>query len=191
MKIGKDIVEDLLERRKNVVDILKEMKALALVSIYTAFAALLTEDKELAKRVIKMSNELDVLQYQLEIEAMLAASNPRGAINLTGILRVGSGIEDISNSVKELVDPVLRDIPVEKSIVDAFRELGIIKILDTRKIRDIVGKKVKEIEQMGARVIGIKFKGEWLYPIDLDEKIREGCIVVVSGNKNALSKFQA
>ena len=189
MKTGKDIIKEILERKKNVVKILKEMNALTLVSIYTAFAALLTEDKELAKKVVKMSEELDVLQYQLEVETMLAASNPKEAIRFTGILRVGSGIEDISNSVREIIDPVLRDIPVEKSIVDAFRELGVVKIIDTTKSKNIVGKSVKELEEMGVRIIGIKENGEWLYPIEPEHRIKSKSTVVISGNKHVLKKF--
>lgn len=186
---GKEIVNELLKREKNVIDILKEMRPLATVSLETAFAALMANDKELAKEAIKLSDELDVLQYQLEIETSLSSSNPQEAISLAAINRVGSAMEDVANSVREIVDPVLREIPIEDTIIQAFEEVGTIKIIKVKKKHKLVGKRVKEIEQLGVRVIGLKQGKIWRHFPLSNVKIDIGDVLIVGGTKEMLKKF--
>ncbi len=190
MKRGKEIIDELLKRKKNVIGILKEMRTLTTVSLETAFAALLTQDKSLANKAIKLVEELEFLQYQLEIETMLAASNPKEALRMAGIYRVGASLANIADSVREICDPLLRDIPVEKTIVDAFLELGTIKIIEVKENSKVMNKTIRDVEETGVRVIGIKKGNEWMMRPELSLTIEKDMTLVLSGPKTLLTKIK-
>ncbi len=161
MKTAKEIVEERKKKGLNVLKIIKKMRNLSSVIIHLAFAALMTNDKKLAKKVLELEEEMDVLQYQLEMEVMLATRNENQAKNFIAINRIASAMEDLSDAAQELVDAIIRGFPVEPSVVDALREEAEIKIYNVTKAR-FAGKKISDLDGT-YEIIAVKKGDEWKY----------------------------
>ncbi len=158
---AKDIMKNMRKENLTVVDIIKRMKHLSSLIMDLAFAALVTGDKGLAKHVAMLEEEMDVLQYQLEIGVMLATRNWKDAENFTAINRIASAMEDISDGAEELVDAVIRGFPIEKSISQALAEEMQLKVYKVGKTK-FLGKTTDELSK-SYEIIGLKKAGKWIY----------------------------
>jgi len=185
----KEILKDVLEKRRNVIDLIVEMKDLAGLAIDLGFSALLLQDKKLAEKIKELKEEMDIKQYEIEIECMLAASSPEQALGLTSVMRVASAVADISDAVNEIIDSVLRGIPPHPTIKEALKAAAeTIDYVNIKTDSKVVGKTIDEVTKGLANVIGLKREEVWSYQPGGEERIRAKDVLIVSGGKRRVSE---
>jgi uncharacterized protein with PhoU and TrkA domain len=180
----KEIIRDVIEKRRNVIDLIVEMKDLAGLAVDLGFSALLLQDKKLAEKIMELSEQMEIKQYEIEMECMLAASNVEQALGLTSVMRVASAVADISDAVNEITDGVLRGIPPHPTIREALRAAAeTIDYVSIKKGSKTSGKTINEVTKELVDVIGLKRDDVWSYQPNGEERIKAKDTLIISGSK--------
>ena len=74
--------------------------------------------------------------------------------------------------------------------MDAFLELGTIKIIEVKENSKVMNKTIRDVEETGVRVIGIKKGNEWMMRPELSLTIEKDMTLVLSGPKTLLTKIK-
>lgn len=184
-----EILKDVLEKRRNVIDLIVEMKNLAGLAIDLGFSALLLQDKKLAEKITELKEQMDIKQYEIETECMLAASNVEQALGLTSVMRVSSAVADISDAVNEIIDSILRGIPPHPTIKEALKAAAdTIDYVNIKKDSKMVGKTLDEATKGLVDVIGLKREEVWSYQPGGDERIKAKDTLIISGGKRRVGE---
>jgi uncharacterized protein with PhoU and TrkA domain len=185
----KEILKDVLEKRRNVIDLIVEMKDLSGLAVDLGFSALLLQDKRLAEKITELKEEMDMKQYEIEMECMLAASNVEQALGLTSVMRVASAVADISDAVNEIIDGVLRGIPPHPIIKEALKAAAkTIDYVTIKKGSKVAGKTIDEVTKGMADIIGLKREDVWSYQPSVEERIKAKDVLIISGSKRRVSE---
>jgi len=185
----KDILKDILEKKRNVIDLITEMKNLSGLAIDLGFSALMLQDKKLAEKVKQLADEMDMKQYEIQTECMLAASNPEEALGLTSVIRVASAVADICNAVNSLNNTILEGMPLHPTISEALKTAAInVDYIKVSKNAQIKGNTLEELMKHGVDILGLKRDDVWSYQPKPEEKIRTGDILIISGGKRSLEE---
>ncbi len=186
----KEIIKDILDKKRNVIDLIVEMKNLTSLAIDLGFSALLLQDKKLAEKVKELEEELNIKQYEIETLCMVAATNVSEALGLTSVIRVASSVEAISNAVGELTDSILRGIKPHPIISEALKAAAYtVDYINVSKKSKIVGKTIKEITKGEVTVVGLKREDSWSYQPKPEDRIEAGDIMVISGRQSKLNEL--
>jgi len=187
---SEDILADMLKKEKNIVDLIVEMKNMVNLAIALGFSALLMQDKKLVKKIHELEEEIDLRQYEIEAECMLASKTPKEALELTSVIRLSSAMEDISNAIKELIDSLSRGIPIHPTILKGLKHsMEIADYKEIGKSSKAVGKTIGEFAQDKVTVIGLKRGDNWLYLPHRDELIKAKDVLIVSGDQKRVREI--
>ncbi len=182
------ILEDILEKEKNVVDLIVEMKNMVNLAIALGFSALIMKDQKLVDKIHELEEEIDIRQYEIEAECMLATKSPKDALELTSVLRLSSAMEDISNAIKELIDSLSRGIPIHPTILKGLKDsIEVADYIEIRKNSKSVGKSIGEYTGGLVNVIGLKRNEKWMYLPEKDQTISPGDVLIVSGSRKSVA----
>ncbi|MBD3388509.1 MAG: potassium channel protein [Candidatus Altiarchaeales archaeon] len=188
------LAEDAIQKKRNVKDILVEMKDNSELMIDLAYSALLTNSKSIAEEVEDLEELMDNLQYEIEILAMLAARTPEDAADLSGIIHVASAAEKVSDAAEDIVDVVLRgvgDHPIYQTMLDESEE-QVVKLVVSGS-SDLAGKTLGEyrlLSETGCFVRAIKRSGRWIYNPSKNTSVKEGDMLIVLGARESVDKLE-
>ena len=177
----------------SVRELLLEMKNLSELMIDLAYSAALFNDKELAEDVIELEERVDMLAYLLNMEIMIAARDAEDAKTLSGVARVASAADKISDAAGDIAAIVLQNIgvhPIIAKIFDKVEErLARISIPENSPI---IGKKLDDLDlaSMGIDVIAIRRGRDWIINPKDEESIRNGDILIVRGTQSGINEFK-
>lgn len=189
-----DIVDEAIQKKKNVKDILVEMKDTSELMVDLAYSSLLTNSKAIAEEVVGLERRMDNLQYEIESMLLLAARTPDDAADLSGILHVAHASEDISDAAGDIVDIVIRgvgDHPLYKSFLDETEE-QVVKITITKGCKT-AGKTIGDLQistRTGCFIRAIKRGANWIYNPGKKTKLQAGDIMIVVGNEEAVDTLE-
>ncbi len=187
---SEEILEDLLKKGKNVVDLIVEMKNMVNLAIALGFSALLMQDKNLVKKIHELEEEIDLRQYEIEAECMLASKTPKDALELTSVIRLSSAMEDISDAIKELIDSLSRGIPIHPTILKGLKDsMEVADYLEVKKKSKSIGKTLEEFTEGKVEIIGLKRDDKWVYLPSREEVIRQGDVVIISGRRKLVAEM--
>jgi uncharacterized protein with PhoU and TrkA domain len=156
-----------------VRETLIQMKDISELMIDLAYSAALFHNKELAKEVMALESRVDDLVYLLNMNLMLAARDRDDAEKLSGVAKVGSLTNAISDAAADIASLVLHDIIIHPSVREVFQraEEHLIRV----NIGDdsfLAGKTIDELElaaEVGVDIIAIR-RGE-IWHINPDKEI--------------------
>jgi uncharacterized protein with PhoU and TrkA domain len=187
-----ELVEEAISKKKNVKDILVEMKDTSELMVDLAYSALLTNSKEIAEEVRDLEGYMDDLQYEIGAMLLLAARSPEDVADLAGILRVANSAEDIADAAENIVDIVIRgvgDHPIYKSFLEETEErIARIKVSEQS---DIIGKTIggyRFLTETGCYIRAIRRGNKWIYSPKKDTMINVGDVLILLGSKASLEK---
>lgn len=189
-----EIAEEAIHRKRNVKDILVEMKDTSELIIDLAYSALLTNSSDIAEEVEDLEELMDNLQYEISIMSMLAARTPEEAADLTGIMHVARSAEMISDAAGDIVDVVIRgvgDHPIYQSLMDEAEEQ--VHKMNVGANSDLVGKTLGEyrlLSETGCYVRAIKRSSRWIYNPRKNTKIEAQDMLVVIGQKGSITNLE-
>lgn len=186
---SEEILEDLV-KGKNVVDLIVEMKNMVNLAIALGFSALLMQDKNLVKKIHDLEEEIDIRQYEIEAECMLATKTPKDALELTSVIRLSSAMEDISDAIKELIDSLSRGIPIHPTILKGLKDsMEVADYVEIKKRSKANGKTLEEFTEGKIEVIGLRRDEKWLYLPSREELIKPGDVLIISGRRRMVAEM--
>ncbi|RLI86103.1 MAG: potassium channel protein [Candidatus Altiarchaeales archaeon] len=185
-----EIVDHAISQKRNVKDILVEMKDTSELMVDLAYSALFTNSKDIAEEVQELEQKMDDLRYEIETLLLLAARTPEEAADLSGIMHVAVAAENIADSAEEIADVVLRgvgDHPIYKTMLGEAEEQVVRTKVSSRS--ELVGKTLGEFRvstKTGCYIRAIRRGTQWIYNPGKDTKIMEGDILIASGSESSV-----
>lgn len=193
--MGREHSFDRIENvQKTVRELLTEMKDISEVIVDLAYAALMFDSAEIAEEVRYLEDQMDTLNYEIRIKAMLASRTLEDAIQLSGLLQVAAAAEAISNAAGDIVK--LLDVDIEKRpflsfvLKDAEEK---IRMLTLSERSDMAGRTIGELSvesETGMRIIAIKRGKRWIYDPEDDTRLKGGDILIVRGTQDGFETLR-
>ncbi len=156
-----------------VRETLIQMKDISELMIDLAYSAALFHNKELAGEVMTLESKVDDLVYLLYMNLMLAARDRDDAEKLSGVAKIGSLTNAISDAAADIASLVLHDIMVHPAVREAFQrtEEHLVRVrVDEDSF--LAGKTIDDLElaaEVGVDIIAIR-RGE-IWHINPDKEI--------------------
>ncbi|MEM1543693.1 MAG: TrkA C-terminal domain-containing protein [Candidatus Bathyarchaeia archaeon] len=177
----------------SVREILLEMKNLSELMIDLAYSAALFNDRDLAEDVIELEEKVDTLAYLLNMGIMIAARDAEDAKILSGVAKVASAADKISDAAGDIAAIVLQDIGVHPIITEIFERVE--ERLARIKIQEgspIIGNKLGDLDpvSMGIDIISIRRNRDWIINPKDSEIIMPGDIIIVRGTQSGINEFR-
>jgi len=174
----------------SVKELLKEMKNLSSLMIDLAYSAFLYDHKKLAEEVMRLEERVDYLGYLLGIQAALAARDREDAEQVSGILKVASAVDKMSDAAADIANLVLLNISVHPTIHSAFKKTE--EIVGRIKVREgsvMINKTFKDLEletRIGVDVIALRRGRNWILNPNKKIKLQIGDILIARGSVESI-----
>jgi uncharacterized protein with PhoU and TrkA domain len=175
-----------------VRETLIQMKDISELMIDLAYSAALFHNKELANEVMELEVKIDDLVYLLNMNLMLAARDKNDAEKLSGVAKVGSLTNAISDAAADIASLVLHDIEVHPSVREVFQRaeehLARVKIDENSFL---AGKTIDDLDlaaEVGVDVIAIRRGVIWHINPDKEILIPED-VLVARGTADGLTSL--
>jgi Uncharacterized conserved protein len=178
---------------RTVKDILKEMKDISQLIVDLSYSSLLFHNEELAEEVKYLEARMDSLNYEIRMEAMLAARNVEDAEKMAGILQVAEAAESISNAAGDIVKIMKLKFPrplIPSLLKESDENITRIKV---EKRSKSCGKRIKELRirsETGTKIIAIRRKEKDIYGPDKEQIIEAEDIVILKGTDEGIEKVR-
>lgn len=176
-----------------VRELLLEMKNLSELMIDLAYSAALFNDRDLAEDVIDLEDHVDTLAYLLDMEIMIAARDADEAKALSGVAKVASAADKISDAAGDIAAIVLQDIGIHPIVTEIFERveerLARIKISENSPI---VGRQINDLDlaSMGIDVIAIRRNKDWIINPGNEEHVKSNDVFIIRGVQEGIKEFR-
>ena len=180
-------------RPRNVRETLVELKDTSEHALDLAYAALLSDDAELAAEVISLEKRVDYLEYQARIALMLAANKASDAERLVGVFQVVDTAVGVTHAAGDIARILTKDIGHPSALRAALPEAP--ETVDRAVVADdspYAGRTLGDINlqvETGVRVVAIRRDDEWRLSPDADATIEAGDVLIGSGPDVGIETF--
>lgn len=178
----------------SVREALTKMKDLSEIMIDLAYSAALFHNRELAKEVLELEEEVDHLAYILDMNVMLAARDAEDAESLIGVTTVAAATVKISDAAADIAAIVLQEIGIHPIVREAFKQVEErLTRADIKSDSFFIDKKLKDLElaaAIGVDIIAIRRRKNWIINPSEDEKIFEGDILIARGAPHGIEELK-
>ncbi|MBS7643737.1 potassium channel protein [Candidatus Bathyarchaeota archaeon] len=188
-------IESIEYRPYPIKELLIRMKDTAMLVVDLAYAALLFKDKDLANEVLELEQEVDTLNYYLQINTMLAARDAKDAEALQSILRIASLTDRISDCAGDIVDTVLKGAEPHPIMLEGLRKMDeplvVVKVSSNSRLN---GKSLSQLRirtKMGVNIIAIRRENKWIVDPDKTEKIFSEDVLIVRGSSTGVERLKS
>jgi len=178
----------------SVRELFLEMKNLSELMIDLAYSAALFNDKELAEDVLELENHVDTLTYLLDMEIMIAARDAEDAEALTGVAKVASAADKISDAAADIAAIVTQNIGIHPIVSEVFEKVE--ERLTRAKVNEdsiLIGKHIGKLDlaaRMGVDIIAIRRNKDWIIDPKDTEQIKGGDILIARGAPSGIKEFK-
>lgn len=188
-------LEKIEYKPTSVRELFLEMKNLSGLMIDLAYSAALFNDKELAEDVLELENHIDTLTYLLDMEIMIAARDAEDAEALSGVSKVASAADKISDAAADITTIVTQNIGVHPIVSEAFQKVE--ERLTRAQVNEesiTISKQISELNlaaRMGVDIIAIRRNADWIIDPQDTECIKKEDILIARGAPQGLKEFKA
>jgi len=174
----------------SVKDLLVEMKDTSELLIDLAYSAVLHGSDAIAQEVLRLEEQMDVLELRARMSIMMAARNPDDTETLAPVLGVVGGAEKISDAAGDVAKIVLEDMglpdAMRAALPEAFEPLERATVAaDSAHAGRTLGAIDLESET-GVRVIGIRRGDDWFLNPGPDTELAADDVALVRGPDHAI-----
>ena len=175
-----------------VRETLIQMKDISELMIDLAYSAALFHNKELAEEVMELETKVDDLVYLLYMNLMLAARDRDDAEKLSGVAKVGSLTNAISDAAADIASLVLHGIEVHPAVRAAFQRAE--EHLARVKVEEdsfLAGKTIDDLDlasEVGVDIIAIRRGLIWHINPDKEIILPED-VLVARGTSDGLESL--
>ncbi|MCE5297109.1 MAG: potassium transporter TrkA [Euryarchaeota archaeon] len=171
--------------RKSVREILTDMKDISELMVDLSYAAIMFDSKDIAEEVRSLERQMQRLNHEIRIKAMLSARTYDDAIKLSGLLQVASAAEAMSYAAVNIVH--LAQCQIDKKpflgfvLREAEEKIGRLVVAESS---DMINRTLADMSvesETGMRIIAIKRGKRWLYDPEGDVSLKTGDTLIVRG----------
>ncbi len=174
---------------------LAELKDTSELMVDLAYSALLFNDADLAKEVIKLEEHVDQLHTKYELKVLSDLASPDQAASILGMLRLGVSTENIADAALVMARPValgLHAHPVLQAAIDASDEIVTrVKIPKASKLAEKTLEDLKFYDETGMWVVAIRRGKEWIYHPGGSTQLKQGDSLIVRGEPEGKKVLQS
>jgi len=186
-------VEKVEYRPTSVYETLLEMKDISELMIDLAYSSVLLNSRELAEEVLELERRMDTLVYVLNMNLMLAARDREDAEKLSGVAKIGSLTNSISDAAADIAGIVLRGLRIHPIVREVFERVEEhIARVEVSESSEMVNKTLDELElaaRFGVNVIAIRRGRHWLLNPG-KEVVMPGDILLARGTSKGLEELK-
>jgi len=149
-----------------VKDLLVEMKDTAELLIDLSYSAVLHGNEALAREVLRLEEQMDVLEMRARMQLMMAARSPEDTEQLAPVMSIVGAADTISDAAGDIAKIVLEEIGLPEAMRAALPE-AVETLVQGTVIgdSDYAGRTLAEIDlesETGVRVIALRRGDEWI-----------------------------
>ncbi len=175
---------------RSVKELLVDMKDTSELLIDLSYSAVLHGSEALAREVLALEEQMDVLQMRVRMSLMLAARSPDEAEALAPVLGVAAGADHISDAAADIAKIVLEDIGLPESMRAALPDAIEVLVRGTVAADSpYAGRTLVDVNlesETGVRIIAIRRGDDWIHNPDRDTTIEAGDSVLLRGPERTL-----
>ncbi len=174
---------------KIIVDRIIEIKNRVELMLDMAYSAVITNDVELAKKVLDLETYFDWLYSDFE-SLVISILNEEKGVNKSEILTLikwGVSIENIADGAAKIAENIVRGLPTHP-VLQAAMKTGeeFYRVYTVSKNSPLKGIRIGELEKdYGVNVIIVERNGVYIDDIDENFEIMEGDVLIIRGFKEA------
>ncbi|MBE0633970.1 potassium channel protein [Candidatus Bathyarchaeota archaeon] len=175
-----------------VRETLIQMKDISELMIDLAYSAALFNNRELAEEVMELETKVDDLVYLLYMNLMLAARDRDDAEKLSGVAKIGSLTNAISDAAADIASLVIHGIEVHPAVREVFQRaeehLARVKV-DEESF--LAGKTIDDLDlasEVGVDIIAIRRGLIWHINTDKEIILPED-VLVARGTADGLESL--
>ena len=187
--------EELEYEPQNVKDLLTEMKDISEMMVDLAYSAIVFRNEEISEEVKYLEVQMDKLNYEIRMMAMLAARDKTDAEQLAGILQMAEGAETISDAAGDIASMIGLPDASQKmfSYIVQHSEETVARIIVNAESRGC-NNKIGDLEidaHTGTRIIAIRRGKRWIFDPNGEAQIREKDSILVVGPSGGVKKLKS
>jgi uncharacterized protein with PhoU and TrkA domain len=177
-----------------VRELFLEMKNLSELMIDLAYSSALFNDRELAEDVLELEKHVDTLTYLLEMEIMMAARDAEDAEALTGVSKVASAADKISDAAADIAAIVTQNIGIHPIVSEGFEKVE--ERLTRAKVNEgsvLTERQIGELDlaaRMGVDIIAIHRNKNWIIDPKDTEQIKSEDVLIARGAPSGIKEFK-
>ena len=168
------------------------MKDISELMIDLAYSAALFGNRELAEEVMELERKMDTLVYVLNMNLMLAARDKEDAETLSGVAKVGSLTNSISDAAADIAGMVLHGIEIHPIVREVFqRAEEHLARVQVSEDSFFAGRTVDDLDlaaEVGADIIAIRRGRHWMINPEKEVMLPED-VLVARGTASGLEKL--
>jgi uncharacterized protein with PhoU and TrkA domain len=168
------------------------MKDISELMIDLAYSAALFGNRELAEEVMELERKMDTLVYVLNMNLMLAARDKEDAETLSGVAKVGSLTNSISDAAADIAGMVLHGIEIHPIVREVFqRAEEHLARVQVSEDSFFAGRTVDDLDlaaEVGADIIAIRRGRHWMINPEKEVVLPED-VLVARGTASGLEKL--
>jgi uncharacterized protein with PhoU and TrkA domain len=184
--------DDIEYEPVSVKELLAEMKDTAELLIDLSYSSVLFESHDLAREVLALESEMDLLQLQARMSLVMAGRRPTDAEELAPVFGIVGAAEKISDAAGDIAKVVLEDIglpaALRASLPDAFETLARATL---QPESPYAGQTLGEINletETGVRVLAVRRDEEWLLSPDYETRLQASDVLFCRGTERGIAR---
>ncbi|WP_458402698.1 potassium channel family protein [Methanobrevibacter sp.] len=169
----------------SIKKLLIEMKNMSELMVDLSYSAILFNSKAAAEEVLALENEVNVMNYEIKKESLVAARSYEDAEKLTALLEIAEAAESIANAAKDLADLVIKGFkphPVFKMVMEESDKSIVRVVVDENS--DLANNTLGDlllVNRTGMRVISIRRGSSWIYGPDKNTTLLPDDTLILKG----------
>jgi len=179
----------------SVKELLAEMKDTAELLIDLSYSAVLLGSVEVAREVLELEEQMDILQLRARMSILMAARSPNDAESLAPVLGIVGAAEKISDAAGDIAKVVLEEVGLPDEMRAALPE-AVETVVRAELVDDspLVGATLGELNletETGVRVLAIRRAGDWLLNPGSETELEAGDVVLFRGPDDGIATVYA
>ncbi|WP_254862750.1 potassium channel family protein [Halovivax gelatinilyticus] len=174
----------------SVKDVLIEMKDTAELLIDLSYSAVLLQNHELAREVLRLEERMDLLELRARMSLLMAARNPDDAEQLAPVLGIVAATDHISDAAGDIAKVLLEDVGLPEAMRAALPEAveSLVRVVVTED-SPYANRSLAEIDlesETGVRVIALRRGAEWILNPGPETTIEPEDVALLRGSETDL-----
>jgi uncharacterized protein with PhoU and TrkA domain len=187
--------DDVSYEPASVKELLAEMKDTAELLIDLSYSAVLLGSTEVAREVLELEEQMDILQLRARMTILMAARSPADAESLAPVLGVVGAAEKISDAAGDIAKVVLEEVGLPDEMQAALPEAmeSVVRAV-LAEGSPLVGETLDDLNletDTGVRVLAIRRAGDWLLNPGADTPLRARDVTLLQGPEAGVADVYA
>jgi uncharacterized protein with PhoU and TrkA domain len=187
--------DDVSYEPASVKELLAEMKDTAELLIDLSYSAVLLGSTEVAREVLELEEQMDILQLRARMTILMAARSPADAESLAPVLGVVGAAEKISDAAGDIAKVVLEEVGLPDEMQAALPEaMETVVRAELAEESPLVGETLDDLNletDTGVRVLAVRRAGDWLLNPGSDTALRAGVVTLLRGPEEGIADVYA